>query len=197
MPYVSTRTSDRPIAYVSGDDPVHDDHRPAVERRLHGRGARGGHDDVGRGQHVVGRAGHFGDRHCAPRAALSSGANSASSSDGARATTNCTPATRSATSRAAPTRPGRMLTQSRSAGCPGGAPRRAGPDRADSPARNSRRPLVRARPDRRADGRRTRPARRPARRCSASNGKITSMRSTYLRIVSSRPGRQAQSCGLT
>ena len=68
--------------------PVDHDHRAAVQRRLHGGGARGGHRHIRDRQHVVGSREHL-DRAAAPSTSMFE--NSRSSSEGARATTNCTP----------------------------------------------------------------------------------------------------------
>ena len=100
----------------------------AVNRRLDGRGAGRRHHGVG-GRRARRRSGLLDDRRSAPGTPPDRGANRPSSSDGARATTNCTPGTAARDPRHGLGEHRQEPAQSRSGGCPAAAPRRAEPDR--------------------------------------------------------------------
>ena len=118
--------------------PIDDDHRALVQRRLHGHGAGRDERHVGARQHVVGRALR---RPAARRRrpARSSGANSSSSRCGARATTNCTRRHALAISAAARDEIGQDRAQLVAPAARAAARRRAGAGSSPSARRNASR----------------------------------------------------------
>ena len=195
MPNVSSFTN-RPAQSVrERRQPVDDDHRPLVQRRLHRRRSRRGHHHVAGVQHIVGAVPRRW--RCGPRVVAAR--RRATIARLRRARDDELHRLARARESAACGRRERRQDRAHFVGPAAGQQRHRRRVRIEA-VRSSADPsrsVVDVESGRSAGGRRTRPGCPRARRSPARTGRSRSTFVAIAFIVRMRPGRQAQSCGLT